>query len=551
MAEAQYFWNTDFEYGVYKEQPRKWAIEGEGESYMAFLDSTVSKMGAKSLFMELKNAETYTILGIPGAIVRGKTLSVKGHLKLKEVNSLKTKWMYFNPETGNIIASSVIEPDSKKWQKTSIEAAIPEDYSPDNLLLVLTAQGSGSFWVDNLELKIDGKVYGDDEPDFKAPTEREIQLLNEKAIPFEFGQLELDNAILKSLSSIIKDASIVALGENSHGSSSIYKLKLELIKYLVKEEAFSVFALEMPTVEADYINAYVLKGEGSLSKVIDKLTYPSWQTKEMIEIIEWIKAYNLQANQKVEFRGFDMQDGRAALTNIKAFAEEINDELSVRIREIENLYKESFETGKLSNSLFEKAQHVEQSINYDNYPEFKESTIVKINHYMNIFIQSLAYNFQIKSAKRRDEYMAENISWILKNSGEKTRIIISGDNTHITKTGGKMGTMLSTRYKEKYISIGFTYNKGTYSAYGPKEFYEVHPSYIGTYEYYFSESNYQNFLLDLRDVAEIPILNKKNGFRSIGSRPQETTQFYEINIKDHFDAVIYMEKSKHTQPLKK
>jgi erythromycin esterase len=401
-----------------------------------------------------------------------------------------------------------------------------------------------------VEVKINGKVYGNDDPDFKAPTGREIQLLNEKAVPFEIGESESDNIVFKPLSAMVKDARIVALGENSHGSSSIYMLKLRMIKYLVKEEGFSIFALEMPTVEADYINEYVLEGKGSLEQVIANLTYPSWQTKEMIEIIEWIRTHNLKANQKVEFHGFDMQDGSAALAAIKIFIEKHDDKLSAKINEIENLYKQSMETGNFSNSLFKKAQYVEQYINSDNYPDIQESAIVRMNHYMNIFVQSLAFNFQIESAKSRDEYMAENVSWILENSGKKNRIIVSGDNTHITEAGGKMGTPLSVRYKENYISIAFTYNTGTYSAYGPKAFYDVHPSYIGTYEYYFSKSKHRNFLLDLREVDDIPILNQKNGFRSIGSRPQETTQFYEIDIKDHFDVVVYLERSNHTEPAK-
>ena len=63
---AQSFLNLDFEYGVYKAQPRKWAIEGEGEMYYARLDSTTAKSGNKSLYITLKNGEVYTFLSIPG-----------------------------------------------------------------------------------------------------------------------------------------------------------------------------------------------------------------------------------------------------------------------------------------------------------------------------------------------------------------------------------------------------------------------------------------------------------------------------------------------------
>ena len=114
-----------------------------------------------------------------------------------------------------------------------------------------------------------------------------------------------------------------------------------------------------------------------------------------------------------------------------------------------------------------------------------------------------------------------------------------------------MGEVLSKWYGEKYVAFGFTYNKGTYWAYGPKPYYQVHPSYVGTYEYFFAKSKYKNFILDLRNINDITLLNQSGGFRSIGSRPQETTQFAQINIKRHFDIIVYLENSLHTSQLKK
>src|SRR6267154_2516180 len=72
FAHAQNFLNLDFEYGVYKAQPRKWTIEGEGESYFAGLDSSHRKSGNKSLYVTLKNAEVFIFLTIPGQLIAGK-----------------------------------------------------------------------------------------------------------------------------------------------------------------------------------------------------------------------------------------------------------------------------------------------------------------------------------------------------------------------------------------------------------------------------------------------------------------------------------------------
>lgn len=408
------------------------------------------------------------------------------------------------------------------------------------------SHGTGSFWFDDVQVKIDGEVFGNGAPDLKEPDEQEITLLNEKAIAFETGKPGDGLQNLNALSEIVGDAQMIALGENSHGSSSIYKLKLQMIKSLSRHMQVSVFALEMPAVEAAYINEYVQNGRGNPDEVLAKLTYPSWQTREMIDIIEWIKGYNKQHEHKIEFMGFDMQNGRSALNAVKNFAVSYDSVLSPQLKAVARLYETSMETGNPEEDLFKKVHKIANHLNSKSYPAVPPKRLASIRHYMDIFGQSLSFHFGTGDAKSRDEYMAENIRWIKEQTPESGKIIISGDNTHITEAGGKTGSFLSRWYKEDYISFGFTYKTGTYSAYGSEPFYEVHPPHLGTYEYFFSKSGYTNFILDLRSVSDIPILNQRAGFRSIGSRPQETTQFYEIDIKRHFDVVVYLETSKHT-----
>ncbi|MEQ8524908.1 erythromycin esterase family protein [Gracilimonas sp.] len=550
-VQAQYFWNTDFEYGVYKSQPRKWAIEGEGEKFTAYLDSAVSKSGNKSLFMSLTNAETYTILTIPGELISGKTFSIRGSIKAQQADSLQLQLIIFDPAEGNVLASANQEVIPNNWQVASLKTSLKEGYKTDNVLIALVASGSGSFWFDSVQIKIGGKVFGEDSPDFREPTEDEIALLNERAIPFAMNNQEQQKrSELVGLSEIVEGARLVALGENSHGSSSIYKLKLRMLQYLVEKEGFSVFALEMPAIEAEYINDYVQNGRGDIDQVLTKLTYPSWQTQEMIDIVEWMKHYNEQHNNSVEFRGYDMQNGWSALGAVKEFAASHDSVALAELEVISDLYEKSLEMRQIKDSLVEKSEAMLRYLSQKSFDGVSLDRVETINHYMNIFMQSLAFHFQLEQAKSRDEYMAENIRWIVENTPETSRMIISADNTHITKTGGKTGAFLNRWYGKDYVSFGFTYKTGTYSAYGPKSFYEVHPPYIGTYEYFFSKSKHENFLLDLRQVKNIPLLNQRAGFRSIGSRPQEVTQFYEIDIKKHFDVVVYLETSSHTSYLK-
>lgn len=549
-VQAQYFWNTDFEYGVYKSQPRKWSIEGEGEKYTAYLDSEESKSGNKSLFMSLTNAETYTFLSIPGELVTGKTISVHGYIKAQISDSIEVRLLLFNPAEGNVLVSADQKLVENKWEPASLKASLKENLDSNNVLIAVLASGSGSFWLDAIQVNIGGKNFGDDAPDFREPTKHEIARLNEKALPFEMKPDKKETQNFKGLSDLVGNARLVALGENSHGSSSIYELKLRMIKYLVEQEGFSIFALEMPTIEADYINNYVQYGRGNIDQVLTKLTYPSWQTREMIDIIQWIKAYNDQHENDIAFRGFDMQNGWSALGAVKDFAASYDSVLLAESEAVIELYERSLKNGQLEEPLLKKSRDIVRYLSKNRFSESPLGQVETIRHYMDVFGQSLALRFGLDHAKSRDEYMAENIRWILENATDRSRIIISADNTHITEAGGKTGSFLKRWYGEDYVSFGFTYKKGTYSAYGSEPFYEVHPPYVGTYEYFFSKGQHKNFILDLREPLNIPILNQRSGFRSIGSRPQEVTQFYEMDLKKHFDAVVFLDTSRHTSYLK-
>ena len=546
---AQVFSNLDFEYGVYKAQPRKWAIEGEGENYSARLDSLNSKNGNKSLYVTLKNAQIFIFLSIPGKLIAGKVIQVEGYLKSASSDSLQAMLMFHNPNGGKPIASQPNNSKSKEWEIISHQASFPDNYSSDRLLIALMANGTGRFWFDNVKIKIGGQEYGDGNPDFREPTKKELEILDKKIVPIKSLEPNSANKDLIPLKNIIGSSTIVALGENSHGSASIYKLKLRMVKYLVENEGFSIFALESPTVEADRINDYVTLGKGTIEEVIKDLVYPSWQTQEVIDIIQWMRSHNQSAKRKIEFRGFDMQNGQSALKAVEDFAKMNDSTLAVNLLELDKLYSEPTKDDQQWKLIVQKTDEINLHLTSKKYSDADPKYFERIKHYMNIFLQSLSSNYKFEKAKTRDEYMAQNINWLVKNSEEDIKMILSADNTHITKASGKMGYFLKDWYRDKYLAFGFTYSKGSYSAYGPEKHYEVHPSFVGTYEYYFSKSKFKNYFLDIQNITDIDILNQPAGFRSIGSRPQETTQFTEINLKNHFDVIAYIENSLHTDNL--
>jgi erythromycin esterase len=426
---CQSFLNLDFEYGVVKDQPRKWSIEGEGGDYFARLDSTAAISGTHSLYIIQENAEVYTFLRIPRADIAGKTIKVQGYIQFDEENSLQGKLLFNVPGSSVSFASKSADTKQKAWQAITNEASFPLDFSSDRLLVALITSGTGKFRFDHVSITIDGKPYGNSPPDFREPAKKEIEILNKKIIPATIA--DKGKKDLTRLKNIIKDASIVALGENSHGSSSIYKLKLSLVKTLVQKFGFTVFALEMPVAEAENINRYVQYGKGKKEDIINNLVYKSWQTQDMLDILEWIRLYNTVTERKISFQGFDIQYADLSLKNVEDFAKKNDSKLSQKLTDLRGLIDQDANKSRNWQTVYQKADSINkylESKNISSYSSVNNDTLLKIKHNIGVYLQSLSLNYKTDSTKSRDEYMAENIDWIIKNAPPGSKIIISADN---------------------------------------------------------------------------------------------------------------------------
>jgi erythromycin esterase len=61
--------------------------------------------------------------------------------------------------------------------------------------------------------------------------------------------------------------------------------------------------------EAFDINEFVLTGQGDPRKTLTALYFWTWNTEEVLEMIQWMRRYNANPHhkRKVKFYGFDMQ----------------------------------------------------------------------------------------------------------------------------------------------------------------------------------------------------------------------------------------------------
>ena len=271
-------------------------------------------------------------------------------------------------------------------------------------------------------------------------------------------------AEMKPLSAeyIPKNISILSIGEAAHGCKEMQELKLSVFKEMVEKRGFTAFALEADYGECAEINRYIEGGEGSAEEMVQKFAFPIYHTKEMAELISWMREWNESApeEKKVRFYGFDMQDPEGSYAFLKEYSlshnltseEEFSKNLDCIKGENFSLNeKNAREVIAFLDSLKEKAEKSPEEENKD-----KQDFLMELNT-----VRQAAETWLSKedSSVLRDRDMEENVKKILEIEQKigSGKLVISAHDGHIQKENpiyNSMGVLLTKDFGEAYYAIG-------------------------------------------------------------------------------------------------
>ena len=143
---------------------------------------------------------------------------------------------------------------------------------------------------------------------------------------------------LEPLKGLLKDTRIVGLGEATHGTREFFQFKHRMVEFLVREMAFTGFAMEAAHVNCKAINDYVLKGDDSEdpAAVVRSNLAGIWQTQEVLELVKWIRRYNksVPKERKVKFYGFDVQMPNRAAEAVISYLKRVAPDYEATARRI-------------------------------------------------------------------------------------------------------------------------------------------------------------------------------------------------------------------------
>ena len=267
-----------------------------------------------------------------------------------------------------------------------------------------------------------------------------LKELQQIAHPLRTPVADTNTSDLQPLKEILKDVRILGLGESTHGTREIFQFKHRLTRFLVEEMGYRVFTIEAGLEPCRNIDDYVMMGKGDKHRALSSQGYWTWDTAEVMDMIDWMRGHNLTCRRGDECRffGYDMKPIEGACDSLLDFVRRLG----------------SAEAGKLESVLLSRRATVWMSGKETDIPDVlwligwlraheRELIDGSCPEAYKLAIENARYIFQYidcmagyvkhpqSSLRDRDFYMAENVNYILNELPPDSKIIVWAHNGHI------------------------------------------------------------------------------------------------------------------------
>lgn len=310
-------------------------------------------------------------------------------------------------------------------------------------------------------------------------------ILRSKMIPLAGTEVTGDHSDLMFLKEYFKDKRLIGLGESSHGTKEHFMMKHRLIRFLVEEMGFRTFIIEASMQACLNINEYVLNGKGDARTALASQKYWTWNTTEVLAMIEWMREHNLRCKrgEEVRFLGCDIKPMAEACELLKdyigKYAPEFFDEAATIIDDAAAQPLIWPGTGAPVCSppmlLLGWMDARRQELITKSSPEEYSAALLSAR----FILQSYESQFDILNV--RDKYMFENTVAIMDSLPKGSKAIFWAHNGHISRqfSFNTVGGRLADYYGSAYCPLGFMFKDGEFTTVNvekkPKVGPEVYP----------------------------------------------------------------------------
>ena len=420
-----------------------------------------------------------------------------------------------------------------------------------------------------------------------------IDIVRRHAVPFD-----LETAALRLLDVIDPNASLVLIGEATHGTHEFYRIRADLTRALIQRRGFGLVAVEADWPDAYRINRWVrLLGDDDTAEdaLTDFTRFPRWmwRNRDVVRFLRWLRSENADrpSDARVGFYGLDLYSLHRSISRVIEYLDKVDPGAAQRARRgyaCFDVFGEDVQLYGYAASLnLERScedEVVEQLVELrrraadyasrdgriaaDEYFVAEQNARVVRNAetYYRAMFRGGAESWNV-----RDRHMMTTLESLLDHvgrSGQPARGVVWAHNSHLGDARAtsmaeigelNLGQLVRQRFGSSCCAIGMTTYEGDVTAAHewdePAALRNVRPSLAGSYERLFHDVGLPSFLLRLTTPPLASVLAEPRPERAIGViyRPEteRASHHFSARLPEQFDVVVHVDRTRAVEPLEK
>jgi erythromycin esterase len=414
---------------------------------------------------------------------------------------------------------------------------------------------------------------------------------------------------LEPVADRLAEATVIGLGESTHGTREFFTLKHRIIRNLVIQHGLRAVALETNLPETMALHDYVVHGEGDPRAALRSVHAECWHVESVLSLVEWLRAFNAcrPVADRVALYGFAGHSTHGAVEGLREqfdavdadFLVSIAADLAVVDDGNELLREDDLTAVGTVDEWTAVTERVVQTVrnHLDGHraahvSATSERAWARARRYVAVIEQTLtktraldAFEGDARTAYTRAQYlrrmretglpgrtMADNVAWI-RDRADADTVVLWAHDAHINRgsftfpgvdaSAPSLGRCLAEQHGDGYVAVGFSFGRGQFRAIRERDDGGFEPSAVsidapvpGTLDAALDSLDDPQAFVDLRAAGEDDrtadwLTEPRAQFRTGGTYDADgpADQLVEYVYADAFDGFCFVAETTPARPL--